>query len=145
MTERQAKTQISLGIRPVWSESSLCAQWVAKYPRFLYVDSKDNDQTGQMLRLIWVFAACTLTFLVLSCCGSYRTAWMRRLIQWHLSCLNLVETGFFWNFMLPLFKFSSETVQSSPEGQIKWELEKMTRLEQVWKRIRSIFTSVKLL
>ena len=28
-TERTAKTQISLGIRPVWSESSLCAQWVA--------------------------------------------------------------------------------------------------------------------
>ena len=25
-----AKTQISLGIRPVWSEPSLCAQWVAK-------------------------------------------------------------------------------------------------------------------
>ena len=25
-----AKTQISLGIHPVWSESSLCAQWVAK-------------------------------------------------------------------------------------------------------------------
>ena len=29
---RPAKTQISLGIRPVWSESSLCAQWVAKDP-----------------------------------------------------------------------------------------------------------------
>ena len=27
---RQAKTQISLGIHPVWSESSLCIQWVAK-------------------------------------------------------------------------------------------------------------------
>ena len=27
---RLAKTQISLGIRPVWSQSSLCAQWVAK-------------------------------------------------------------------------------------------------------------------
>ena len=27
---RPAKTQISLGIRPVWSESSLCAQWEAK-------------------------------------------------------------------------------------------------------------------
>ena len=26
---RPAKTQISLGIRPVWSESSLCARWVA--------------------------------------------------------------------------------------------------------------------
>ena len=31
----QAKTKISLGIRPVWSEPSLCAQWVAKDPNFL--------------------------------------------------------------------------------------------------------------
>ena len=38
---RQAKTQISLGIRPVWSESSLCAQWVAKDPSFLHADSED--------------------------------------------------------------------------------------------------------
>ena len=30
MSMRPTKTQISLGIRPVWSESSLCAQWVAK-------------------------------------------------------------------------------------------------------------------
>ena len=29
VTRRPAKTQISLGIRPVWSESSLCAWWVA--------------------------------------------------------------------------------------------------------------------
>ena len=28
MSVRPAKTQISLGIRPVWSEFSLCAQWV---------------------------------------------------------------------------------------------------------------------
>ena len=28
-----AKTQIRLGICPVWSESSLCAQWVAKDPQ----------------------------------------------------------------------------------------------------------------
>ena len=38
---RPAKTQISLGIRPVWSESSLCIEWVAKDPSFLHVDSKD--------------------------------------------------------------------------------------------------------
>ena len=38
---RPAKTQVSLGIRPVWSESSLCAQWVAKDPSFLYADSED--------------------------------------------------------------------------------------------------------
>ena len=30
---RPAKTLISLGIRPVWSESSLCAEWVANHTR----------------------------------------------------------------------------------------------------------------
>ena len=65
-----AKTQISLGIRPVWSESSLCAQWVAKDPRFLHADSEDSDQTGRMPRLILGFAGRTLFLLVLSCRGS---------------------------------------------------------------------------
>ena len=46
---RQAKTRISLGIRPVWSESSLCAQWVANDPSFLHADSEDSDQTGRWL------------------------------------------------------------------------------------------------
>ena len=45
---RPAKTQISLG----GSESSLCAQWVAKDPSFLHADSEDSDQTGRMPRLI---------------------------------------------------------------------------------------------
>ena len=56
------KTQISLGIHPVWSESSLCTQWVAKDPNFLHGDSKDSDQTGQMPRLIQVFAGHTVIF-----------------------------------------------------------------------------------
>ena len=47
-----AKTQISLHICPVWSESLLCAQWVAKEPNFLPADSEDSDQTGWMPRLI---------------------------------------------------------------------------------------------
>ena len=34
----QPKTQISLGIHPVWSESSLCTQWVATDQRFLRAD-----------------------------------------------------------------------------------------------------------
>ena len=46
MSVRPAKTQISLDIRPVWSEISLCAQWVAKDPSFLHADSEDSDQTG---------------------------------------------------------------------------------------------------
>ena len=38
---RPVKTQISLGICPVWSESSQCAQWVAEDPIFLHADSKN--------------------------------------------------------------------------------------------------------
>ena len=48
----QAKTQISLGIRPVWSESSLSVQSVAKDPSFPHADSEDSDQTGRMPRQI---------------------------------------------------------------------------------------------
>ena len=58
-----AKTQISLGIRPVWTESSLCAYWVAKDHSFLQADSEDSDQTGRMPRLIWVFAGRTCHFV----------------------------------------------------------------------------------
>ena len=71
MSVRPAKTQISVGIRPVWSESSLHAQWVAKNPSFLLADSEDSDQTGRTPRLIWVFAGRTAILLVLSCRGSY--------------------------------------------------------------------------
>ena len=63
MSVRPAKTQNSLGIRPVYSESLLCAYWVAKDPRFLHADSEDSDQIGRMPRLIWVFAGRTLTLL----------------------------------------------------------------------------------
>ena len=76
MTVCPVKTQISLGIHPVWSESSLSAQWVAKGPLFLHVDSEDwsdwrDAQTGQMPRQIWDFAGRTVILLVLSCRGSY--------------------------------------------------------------------------
>ena len=63
MTVCPAKTEISLGLRPVWSESLLCAQWVAKDSRFLHADSEDSDQTGQIPRLIRVFAGHTCHFV----------------------------------------------------------------------------------
>ena len=63
MTVRPAKTQISLGIRLIWSESSLCAQWVGKDPSFLHAESEDSDQTGRMSRLIWGFAGRTCNFV----------------------------------------------------------------------------------
>ena len=63
-------------LRSAWTfaksaQSSLCAQWVAKDPRFLHADSEDSDQTARMPRLIWVFTGRTLILLVLSCRGSY--------------------------------------------------------------------------
>ena len=45
-------------LRSAWAsaqsdQSSLCAQWVAKDPRFLHADSEDSDQTtGRMPRVI---------------------------------------------------------------------------------------------
>ena len=67
VTMRPAKTQISLGIRPVWSESSPSA-WrkLGSLPTH-WAHSEDSGQTGRMPRLIWVFAGHTLTLLVLSC------------------------------------------------------------------------------
>ena len=41
MSVHPAKTQISLGIRPVWSASSLCTQWIAKDLSFLNADRED--------------------------------------------------------------------------------------------------------
>ena len=76
MSVRPVKTQISLDICPVWSESSLCIQWVAKDLSFLHADSEDSDQTGWMPRLIWVFAGHTLILLILSCCGS--SNWIKK-------------------------------------------------------------------
>ena len=50
-----AKTQISLCIHPVWSESSLSA-W-RKLESFAsdWADREDSDQSRWMPRLIWVF------------------------------------------------------------------------------------------
>ena len=70
MTVRPAKTQNSLGIRPVWSESSLSAWWKLGPLATHWVHSEDSDQTGRMPRLIWVFTGRALILLVLSCRGS---------------------------------------------------------------------------
>ena len=53
---RPAKTQISLCIRPVWSESSLSAWTNIGSSATHWAHSEDSDQTGRMSRLIWVFA-----------------------------------------------------------------------------------------
>ena len=66
MTVCPAMTQISLGIRPVWSgcpgwsESLLCAQWVAKDPSFLHAFFWSH---WALPRLIWDIAGRTCHFV----------------------------------------------------------------------------------
>ena len=81
-----AKTQISLGIRPVWSESSLSTWRKLGSLATHWMHSEDSDQTGRMPRLIWVFAGRTFILLVLSCLGSFR-------LLYHVFCC-----CFYWDF-----------------------------------------------
>ena len=67
---RSAKTQFSLGIRTVWSESSLSAWRNLWSLATHWAHSEDSDQTRRMPRPIWVFAGRTLLVLVFSCPGS---------------------------------------------------------------------------
>ena len=60
------KTQISLGICPVWSESSLSVWRKLGSLVTRWAQSEDSDQTGRMPWLIWVFTGCTVILLVLS-------------------------------------------------------------------------------
>ena len=68
---RPEKTQIRLGICPVWSESSLSAWRKLKSFATHWAHSEDSYQTGRTPRLIWVFAGRTVIMLVLSWGGSF--------------------------------------------------------------------------
>ena len=87
---RPANTQISLGIRPLWSESSLYTQLVAKDPGFLH-DSEASDQTGQMPRLIWVFAGRTGHFV----------GFVMRRFKWLRFVFQYVRWGGCWQTAVP--------------------------------------------
>ena len=66
-----ARTQISLGIRPVWSESTLSA-W--RKPGSLathWTQSEDSDQVGRIPKRIWVLAGRKVILLILSRGSSY--------------------------------------------------------------------------
>ena len=78
---RPAKTQISLGIRPVWQESSLSAWRKLGSLAAHWVHSEDSDQTGWKPRLIWVFAGRTVILFVLSWGGSNYTYMYRNIIN----------------------------------------------------------------
>ena len=62
-TLRSAKTQISLSIRPVWSESSLSGWRKLGSLATHWAHSEDSGQTGWTPRLIWVFTWRTCHFV----------------------------------------------------------------------------------
>ena len=62
-TPNEDSDQAGLDIHPVWSESLQCTLWVAKDLNILHADREDSYQTGQMPRLIRVFAGCTSHFV----------------------------------------------------------------------------------
>ena len=82
---RPVKTQISLGIRPVWSESSLSAWRKLGSLATHWVHSEDSDQTERMSRLIWVFAGRTCHLLVLSWGSSYLSVMLNAYAVLHVS------------------------------------------------------------
>ena len=80
---RPANTQISLGIRSVWSESSLSAWRKLGSLATHWAHSEDSDQTRRMPRLIWVFTGRTVILLVLSWGGSFI---VKRIIEMSREC-----------------------------------------------------------
>ena len=95
-------------LRSAWAsaqsdQSSICAQWVAKDPRFLHADSEDSDQTGWMPRLIWVFTGRTAILLVLSCRGSFITWYLPACVQYYLHFYQAPNSShILWNMGNPL-------------------------------------------
>ena len=104
VTVRPAKTQISLGIRTVWSESSLSARRKLGSLATHEAHSEDSDQTGRMPRLIWVFARRRVTLLVLSCGGSYCGERPSAILKVSIAGVLSLER---WSVVVPAFLIKS--------------------------------------
>ena len=100
MAVRPAKTQISLGIHPVWSESSLSTWRTLGSLATHWEHSEDSDQTGQNPRLFWVFAK---TLIRLSGCPGWSESSLGLVILF-LSCRDS-------SYLLLLVPLSAGTAQ----------------------------------
>ena len=119
-----AKTQISLGFRPVLSESSVSTWRKLESLATHWAHKKDSDQTGRMPRLIWVFAGRIVILLVLSRGGSNANScqilrilclWLSRLD--HVGCLGIQKPfvewfGYMWHKYLKYRRVKSRTQMS---------------------------------
>ena len=100
MTVHPAKTQTSLGIRPVWSESSLSAWKNLGSLATHWAHIEDSDQTG-----------CTATLLVLSCGSSNQSPWEmgQKELLWAQTVNFLIFAAFNFHIFQPLGKFATIT------------------------------------
>ena len=133
-----AKTQISLGIRTVGSESSLCAKWVAKDWSFLHADSEDSDQTGRMPRLVFAGPTCHFVgFIVrrLNLGGGPVTGTDRCPVPWHWPTTPDVE----------MFSFNICVFISRNERRFgrKWSAWRSHKSKKIY--IRFSFVSIQIL
>ena len=110
MTVRPAKTQISLGIRPVWSESSLSAWRNLGSLATHWAHSEDSDQTGRMPRLTWVFAGRTVTLLVLTWGGSYSLLQSLMFTIFHFTKYHKILNNLLFNKRLAQLQFRSDDI-----------------------------------
>ena len=112
--DKTKKWQISLGIRPVWSESLLCAQWIAKDPRSLHADSE-----------VWSDWA-SLRYL-----GAHSFCWFCHVVDYYQSMEQMLAfCGFTWGKKLQYpeenFKLGLETT-TLPHANINSTLSRLLR------------------
>ena len=115
-----AKTQISLGIRQIWSEPSLSA-WrnIGSH----WAHSEDSDQTGRMPSLTWVFAGRTghiVGFVILRLiyfCLNYWFIWIISLTsQLKHMCLRSSSVIIRFNCLTTIENIPTCTLVSSRES-----------------------------
>ena len=86
---RSAWASAQSSLLPPWRNlGSLATHWA---------HSKDSDQTGQMPRLIWVFAGCTVTLLVLSCRSSFDLYLLFNIVVGNVTKFTLFSTVLFYS------------------------------------------------
>ena len=103
MTVRQAKTQISLGIRPVWSVFAVRSMGSYGPKLFFMWTSKTLIRLSGLPRLIWVFAGRTCHFVGFV---------MRRLVY--------VRRKMFWLYPLEIAALSTRLLQEPYWGERVW-------------------------
>ena len=113
---RPVKTQISLGIRPVRSESSQSAWRNIRSLATHWAHSEDSDQTGRMPRLIWVFAG--LNHFV-----DFVMSWLICFVFCGISALNLNVTWTFKNFqekaIIKTFKYPNHHLKDKIKALVR--------------------------